>query len=464
MKILHYTLGLPPYRSGGLTKYTNDLMKEQVQNGDEVFLLFPGQITLGSKKSTIKKYKIVEKIKVYELINPLPVPLMKGINIPTEFMQSCDYLFYKNFLYSIKIDVINIHTLMGLHKEFLIAARELNIPIIYTTHDYFGLCLKVNFLDSNSTICENRNPIKCSNCNVTGDSLVKIKILQSREYRWIKNYGMIDKVKVFKSYIKPYREIEDINENRDLAKVNHHAHEYELLLKYYKEMFLLIDRFIFNSEIAKDIYCNYIGSDIKGDIVSITHKDIADNRRNKKFNLQKDLKLTYLGPDKSYKGFDLLLTSMKMLEARGYTNIKLNVYGDTSCFGMLRQNIKVNGRYVYSDLDKIFEQTDLLIVPSKWYETFGFITLEAISYGVPVLVSNKVGSKDILKGNFNKGIIIQDTCEEIVETLISIYEDREMLEKINFNILNDEFNMTLTRHYEELKIIYNKILKENKLC
>lgn len=29
MKILHYNLGLPPYRSGGLTKYSTDLMIEQ---------------------------------------------------------------------------------------------------------------------------------------------------------------------------------------------------------------------------------------------------------------------------------------------------------------------------------------------------------------------------------------------------------------------------------------------------
>ena len=33
MKILHYTLGLSPYRSGGLTKYTQDLILAQQQNG-----------------------------------------------------------------------------------------------------------------------------------------------------------------------------------------------------------------------------------------------------------------------------------------------------------------------------------------------------------------------------------------------------------------------------------------------
>lgn len=37
---LHYSLGLPPYRSGGLTKYCTDLMVEQAKSNDEIFYYF----------------------------------------------------------------------------------------------------------------------------------------------------------------------------------------------------------------------------------------------------------------------------------------------------------------------------------------------------------------------------------------------------------------------------------------
>lgn len=459
MKILHYTLGLPPYRSGGLTKYTNDLMKEQVKNRDDIYLLFPGRLGRNSIKTIIKSYKEINGINVYELINPLPVPLMNGIKNPEAFMQSTDYVVYKEFLNLTKIEIINLHTLMGLHKEFLIAAKELNIPIVYTTHDYFGLCPKVNFLDSNSIICEDRNSNKCSNCNFKADSLKKIRILQSKEYRLMKNLGMIDKIKIFKSYIKSDKSLNVIRENSVLPEYNAQSSNYELLLKYYKEMFTLVDSFIFNSEIAKQIYSKYINSGIKGDIVSITHKDIQDNRQKKFFHPYK-LRLTYLGPDKPYKGFNLLINSMKVLKGLGYSNISLNVYGNTSYIGQIDENIKLNGKYTYNDLEKIFKETDLLIVPSRWYETFGFITLEAISYGVPVLLTDKVGSKDILKGNFNKGIIIQDSSEDIVKTLIKLYEDKSVIENMNYNILNDEFNITLSQHYQEINTIYHRILKD----
>ena len=37
-----------------------------------------------------------------------------------------------------------------------------------------------------------------------------------------------------------------------------------------------------------------------------------------------------------------------------------------------------------------------LLFQSKWKETFGLITIEALSYGVNVFVSENVGSKDLL--------------------------------------------------------------------
>ena len=44
MRILHYALGFPPWRTGGLTKYCVDLMLTQKEQGYEVALLWPGRI------------------------------------------------------------------------------------------------------------------------------------------------------------------------------------------------------------------------------------------------------------------------------------------------------------------------------------------------------------------------------------------------------------------------------------
>lgn len=45
MRVLHYTLGFPPYRSGGLTKYALDLMLAEQALGLDVCALYPGSIS-----------------------------------------------------------------------------------------------------------------------------------------------------------------------------------------------------------------------------------------------------------------------------------------------------------------------------------------------------------------------------------------------------------------------------------
>lgn len=81
--------------------------------------------------------------------------------------------------------------------------------------------------------------------------------------------------------------------------------------------------------------------------------------------------------------------------------------------------IKVHERYTYKDLANIFEETDVLIAPSIWYETFGYTVLEALSYGVPVIISGTVGAKDILAEG--AGIVVEDiNAEKLCSVLQSL--------------------------------------------
>lgn len=462
MRVLHYSLGLPPYRSGGLTKYSCDLMIEQAKQGNEVYLLFPGKIEFLNDTTKIKKYTNYNNIKVYELINPLPVPLLNGIISPIHFMKKCNKTIFTSYLESLKVDIVHVHTFMGLYKEFLEACKELNIKVVYTTHDYFGFCNKVNFIDNNGQLCEKRCLEKCVKCNFSGDSLRKIKILQSHFYRFIKNKGLIEKLKKGLSLINNG----NIDSNNKESKIEHKCNKevdynsYIKLFEYYDDMYRLIDEFLFNSELTKNIYNSYLKC--KGNIVPITHANIKDNRSLKIYDKNK-LKLTYLGPFKEYKGFFMLLNSVKELEDEGYNNIELNAYGDITNLNIESKNIKFHGKYSYDELKNIFDSTDILVVPSIWNETFGFIVLEALSYGTPVLVTSKVGSKDLVYRNNNpKGIIVEPTKVELKKQILNLYENPNILIKLNKNILKDDFNELLTKHYGVINSIYKKIIGVNK--
>ena len=179
MVIMHYFLGFPPYRSGGLTRYCVDLMDIQRKKGDSVIALWPGEISFISKKTQIKKRKNIKGIINYELSNPLPVPLDEGIEDIKAYTRCCDFSVYETFLKKIKPDVVHIHTLMGIHKEFFDVTKKLKIKTMFTSHDYFGICPKVTLYKQGNVCTEDHGCMDCIQCNSTALSLKKIQIMQS---------------------------------------------------------------------------------------------------------------------------------------------------------------------------------------------------------------------------------------------------------------------------------------------
>lgn len=97
--------------------------------------------------------------------------------------------------------------------------------------------------------------------------------------------------------------------------------------------------------------------------------------------------------------------------------------------------IKIHERYSYDELKNIFDNTDILVAPSIWYETFGFTVLEALSYGIPVVISGNVGAKDILVDG--AGIVIEDiTAEKLSAALQKV--TRRKLELMNKVIVDSQ--------------------------
>lgn len=440
MKVLHYALGFPPYRTGGLTKYCMDLMLEEQKQGLEVGLLWPGKINFFNKKVKIKEKKSWNNIKSFELINPLPVSLDEGIIDIDAYTKKIDEEVYYNFLKKDKPDVIHIHSLMGLHKEFLSVAEKLKIRMVFTSHDYFGICPRVT-LFHNGKLCENDHECSdCVECNLGALSLKKIMILQSPAYRLFKNTKIIKKIRKYhrkKFFDEDSNDLEALQENKNVLQ------EYSRLRKYYISMLEMIDFIHFNSNISKKVYERYITPQ-NSKVISITHGDIHNNYKKKNFNREK-LKIAYLGPAKSFKGFHFLIKKLDDLWEREEKSFELHIYSETV---VEREYIthKQEG-YVYDELESIFDNTDLLIVPSQWYETFGFTVLEALSYGVPVLVSENVGAKDIIQKIDNNFVFNNNEF------------DLFRLDCKKFNrklILMDEIIKTEKQHVNEILQVYKE--------
>lgn len=446
MKILHYTVGLNENRGGGLTKYVDDLATSQTRD-NSVMLLYPGEYRILNNRVKIEREKNKGKIAVFSIINPLSLPMLFGLKDKNYLKKKTPISIWYDFLKDNKVDIIHLHTLMGLYEEFIDAAKELGIPMVYTTHDYFGLCPKQTFIYNNK-ICENWNScVDCPKCNMHAFSKKKTFIIHSKLFCKLRKNNLFLKIKG-----QAKRKIEQIDDESDNISMNDEIY-YKELKKKYDKIFAEIDRFHFNSSVSESVFRRRLPF-IKGTVINISHADIKDYRKEKSYDRGK-LKITYLGSATTMKGFDLLIHSLdKVYQVN--KNFELNIYTYTS----IERNylIKHGNRYDYSQLEKIMEDTDIFAAPSTWYETFGFTVLEALSYGVPVIVSDCLGAKDLIQDGKNGFIINKNN---IVDTILNIIDNKDKLTELNRNILTNSFEL-FDEHCYKIYSLYDTVCKEKR--
>lgn len=456
MNILHYSLGFPPFRTGGMTKYCMDIMKSQIKQGHKVILLWPGKASKDRNIIYLKKRKeyfdksFNIKIGSYELKNAMPVPLLDGIKEVDAFTSVRNNSKVVEWIKSHQIDVIHIHTLMGLPTEFLDAAKLCGIKLVFTSHDYFGLCTKCSFMNGMRVCNDIGECNECPKCNETALSLNKIRFMQSSIYKLIKEMKIIKSLRKhhIKSVNMTYQSSAYISNIKKYSDED--VKKYRNLREYYIKMLSKMDSIHFNSKNTLNIYTKYFDASSNGTVIPISHSSINNHKKKKEFS--DIVRFSYLGPISVRKGFFELKKVLDNLYYKDMKNFELNIYSH------IDENIPYivpHESYSYDELEKVMDNTDVLIVPSIWNETFGFTVLEALSYGVPVIVSDMVGSKDLLCER--KSGLIYNNLEELEEALKEILlTPQSILSKMNEYILNNVDIKDINEHTEEIINLYKK--------
>lgn len=439
MKILHVSQGIPPFRVGGLNRYCIDLMEEQVKQGNEVSILYPGSYSFG--KTRIKREK-KRAYNIYSIINPLPMALIFGINAPERYMEKCDSDCYWRFLKENKFDAIHVHCTMGVHKEFFEAAKKLKIPMLLTAHDYYLLCPKCTFWHCGNRVCDGASPEKCTFCNQGMGLSRKMEILmQSKLYEKLKYSSVFKKLrKKARGRVTGNKEIQPLTGSQTV--------QYQELLKYNHDILSCMDMIHCNSSLTRSVYEDY-DKNLNYITIPITHANLPKSA--KKESRGDFYCIGYLGGSRAEKGFDTLMDAAGKLEQQEIKNWKLYLYGGDYSEYLEGKNERYRNSGMFSEreIQEVFEKLDIIIVPSICYETFSFVVLEALASGITVICSDHVGAKDLL-----------DSPEKIFEA-----GDSEALYSILAGMLTMEGSCrnhgrkvkTMKTHAEEILLCYNKI-------
>lgn len=452
MNILHYTIGIPPTRHGGSVQYAYDLMLEQSKHHN-VFALICGDTLFRNKIARIHRVDKVAKINIYSLTNPLTPTLIYGTSAPEKQYRpiNFDKDNIKEFIFNNKINVMHLHTLMGIHKDIVEYIKSLGVKIVYTTHDFHGLCLHYNLINEKGAICTRISSEACMNCNQREPSDLFLRLVNSSFYHLLKKIG-ISKFKNRVPISTSGNRTLPVDCDTDSRKNPQLQLAYDDLLKYYKEYFAIIDKIHFNSTQTKEVFKSFLPW-IDGKVIPVMTESIKDCR--KELNPKGNVTFGFVGSLNDYKGFPLLKEVLLELKDEGYENFHLNVFsGSHQGFDRDCELIEYKPPYNKSTISQTFYEIDCFIVPSKWYETFSLVTVEALAHGRPVIVSDHVGAKDFVK-NVSPELIFS-TKEDLKGILKSILENPSILKEANKKISSIPWEWSIETNAKALVEYYRE--------
>jgi glycosyltransferase involved in cell wall biosynthesis len=131
----------------------------------------------------------------------------------------------------------------------------------------------------------------------------------------------------------------------------------------------------------------------------------------------------------------------------------------------LSDSVKLHGFIPDDDLPFYYQAADFFILPTKYLEGFGLVTVEAMACGTPVLGTPVGGTKEILN-KFDPGFLFKDTnAESIAELILNKYkyyndnpEEYAQLSK-KCRVFVEKY-YSWERNISEIEALFTQLIKE----
>ncbi|MDW7776898.1 MAG: glycosyltransferase [Methanosarcinales archaeon] len=360
-------------------------------------------------------------------------PINHSISYGTIFNDELNNI-YRVIINTFHINAIHVHHLLFHTVDIFNIAKEQNLPIFMTVHDFYIVCPTINLLDEKYEYCgDNNNDFdKCDRCLSKRFHLPDKYITT-----WHKNFQMVIEncdllIAPNKSVFKILKNYYVIPDNKTL--VIEHAHYDEVVEE--MDSLNLLSKNIKNDK----FHVAYIGSFAKhkGNKVFITMAKSSELKKKTKWSVFGD-------PDVHIHGFD--------------SSLNINFYGKYEDFKELKSLLKS-------------EKVELVFLPSKWPETFSYTLSEAWASGIPVLVSDMGALGERVKrtgGGWTVDISnlkkIEDKVLNIMESPDDYMQKKENVKKItfkNFNDMQKEYDMIYSKYISTSDPLYqNEFIVSN---
>lgn len=448
MRILQIAHSFMPYNFAGTEVYAYNLAKELSQN-NEVYILH--RINNPSRKEYELRESYFDGLKVFTINNTLRDYSFKlAYNNPSIDAKIIEVIN------KVSPDVIHIQHLLFLSSSFLEEVKKRNIPVVFTLNDYWYLCPRGQLLKEDLAICNNPDYDDCVDC--LGYLLSANKVI-SRCHRFLKNNISPSVSRCLKKIYFAYSSNKLFLKNKlEMAKVRN---------LFFKNILSYADKVIVPSEFVMSKYIEFGLSRDK--TVLIRYGVLSQDNQNIK-SVSKNLRFGYIGSLQPSKGVDVLIEAFNQIKIS--SNLELTIYGELVKSGfysdycqLLRKkavskSIHFAGKFMRENLSKIFNEIDVLIVPSIWNENCPNVILEALSFKIPVIASRIGGMTELIEDG-KTGLLFNAGDSKDLYSKIKIFVDNpELIKSFSLDINPP---VDIKEHTKLIKKIYTDIIKERPI-
>lgn len=424
MRILQVVHDFLPEATGGTEVYTYELSRE-LSKKHEVMLFF------GKREWQKENENLVEEGE-YDNIPYTAVFTNSSEKYTTLSNQRINRQFNK-IIEKFQPDIIHFQHLLGLGLDLIDVGKKYHIPMVMTTHDYFLICSFAHLINGKKNVCNNyHNPFNCINC---------FEIYLGYKIRKIAKCNITGIVTIVKNIIKAFL-------NRIIS-----VKRYFIITnrkRRIESLFEKIDLFISPSIILQK---KLVERGIPKEKIIVLDSGInLDLFKNINKNSSERVRIGFIGSLVDKKGIFVILDAFE-----GINNAVLNLFGTAieatvQKINHMNENIIFHGPFNHPEINNIFKNIDVLIVPSICMENSPLIIREAFATKTPVIASDIGGLSEMIRHGENGYLFKAGDSKGLKILINNIIDQPKIINKLTKNIKKPK---SMNKNAEEMEKIYN---------
>ena len=474
MRVLHVGDDTAAVRPCGLTLYSDALMRAQLAGGHAVSYFYSGRHYPALRRPRLKR-RSVQGVRHFELIgSPNHSHPVAGTRAPlVDLEEPVGEAAFRTALRESRADIVHIHELSRLPSSVIDVAEAQDIPVVMTLHDYKPLCASVRLVDSDGLLCSRRDVGEDCARNCAGAPAGPGHLIAwTVAYELTRAKMAVPGLRNVDFPLARAFELASRTASRpgpgpvpaDVPALPGPAAAYQRRRDVNVERLNRCERLIAPSARVAEVYAS-LGVD-PGRIVvqrlTLPHLEALLPGG----GVRAGRPLTFVAPGAGAhptKGSRVLCDAVETLERTGRGgDYRLIVPGRVESEALERlaahPGVELTGIYQPDDLDGLLDGADVGLLPSIWEESHGFVGIEMLAKGLPVIGSELGGIPEYVRDGQTGWLNRSASGAELAELMARAIDDVPAVERLRRTVRAQRADLVVPMgvHAREVEAVYDQ--------